>query len=512
MKMKSIFFKAGFAAMLLTAIQACTNLDEKVYDRTLDTDFGKNEDQLEALVGPLYGGIGDYYGNFAGLNAVTDEQIVPTRGGDWKDGDQWRRLEMHTWDPALDDSQFNGLWTWMYGNTGRINQLLTNPDVKNNTKLYAQLRVIRAFYHYLALDNFGNGIIITEKDAEIVEGATPSLPKQVTRQQMYDFVESEILAAMPDLSREIGGASYGRMNTWVAHMILAKLYLNAEVYTGTPQWQKAWAECDTIIEKGTFSLNPDFFANFAVKNEGSPETIFATPMDKTKRTGLSIQFATLHYKHQLTYDMGAAPWNGYATAEEFYDPFEDDDIRKDMWIIGQQYDIDGKPLKDDDLDMVIKKEIPLFEMPAGADGRLRGARSQKYEIQLHNHTSGNSQDNDFVVYRLADVYLMRGEASWHLGNKQKAADDFNYVRSRRVAPGGTLTPFDANITEDDMYAERGRELAWEYHRRQDMIRFGKFGEAFGLKKTKDDKDYTLFPIPQSQLNLNPGLIQNEAYR
>jgi len=184
MKMKSIFYKAGFVAVSLVALQACTNLDEKVYDRVVDTNYGKNQDQLESLVGPIYGSLGDYYGNFAGLNAVTDEQIVPTRGGDWKDGDQWRRLEMHTWNPSQDDGQFNGIWTWAYGNSARINQLLTNPDIKSNAGLYAQLRMVRAFYHYIAMDNFGNAIIITEKDAEIKEGASPSLPKQATRKQI----------------------------------------------------------------------------------------------------------------------------------------------------------------------------------------------------------------------------------------------------------------------------------------------------------------------------------------
>src|SRR5690349_17279365 len=135
--------------------QACTNLDENVFDQIAQDKYGHNPEQLASLIGPLYGGLGDYYGQFSGINAVTDEQVVPTRGGDWKDGDQWKRYEQHTWDPTLDDGYFNGLWTWIYNNITSINQQLANPSVTDPTT-QAELKTLRAFYHYLAMDNFGN--------------------------------------------------------------------------------------------------------------------------------------------------------------------------------------------------------------------------------------------------------------------------------------------------------------------------------------------------------------------
>jgi hypothetical protein len=482
--------------------QACTDLDENVYDQLSQSEFGINDAQLQTLIGPLYGALGDYYGIFAGLNAVTDEQVVPTRGGDWKDGDQWKRLEQHTWDPTLDDGQFNGIWNWVYINVAKINQQLKNPAITaENTK--AELRTIRAFYHYMAMDNFGNVIIAADEDAASGEG--DALPSQSTRLEVYNFIEKELTDALPLLSDVVGGANYGRMTKYVAHMMLAKLYLNAEVYTGTPQWAKAKEQCDIIISSGKFSMAADFFSNFAVQNQGSPEIILATPMDKTKRTGFNTQFSTLHYKHQLTYDLGAAPWNGYCTAAEFYNSFADDDVRKKMWIVGQQYDISGVPMKDDALDMVITPVIPSFEMPAGAAGRLVGARSQKYEIQVHNKTSGNSQDNDFVIFRLGDVYLMRAEAQWQLGQKAEAAADINFIRALRNVPD-----FDATLTLDDILAERGRELAWEFHRRQDLIRFGAFTKPWTFKPASAETR-ELYPIPTSQMSLNPNLKQNPGY-
>ena len=210
---------------------------------------------------------------------------------------------------------------------------------------------------------------------------------------------------------------------------------------------------------------------------------------------------TLHYLSQLTFELGSAPWNGYCTYAEFYDSFEDGDIRKNMWLIGPQFDAAGNPLFDDGVPFEYTKEIPAFAMPAGPVARMAGARSQKYEIQ---RGATFSQDNDWVIYRLADVYLMRGEAYFRLGDEAKALEDINFIRTRR-----NVEPFVA-LTEDDILAERGRELAWELHRRQDLIRFGKFTEPWKFKPASGP-ERELYPIPFNQISLNPNLVQNEGY-
>jgi hypothetical protein len=294
------------------------------------------------------------------------------------------------------------------------------------------------------------------------------------------------------------------MNKPVADMILAKMYLNAEVYTGTPRWNDALTRLNNIVNSGKFSLAGNFFSNFTTQNQGSPEIILATPFDRTKQGGMNLQMRTLHYLNQLTYNLGSSPWNGFATVTEFYNSFNDADVRKQMWIVGQQFDAAGKPLKDDALPMVFTPEIPSFVMPAGAQGRLAGARSQKYEIQRNN--SFNDQDNDFVIYRYGDVLLMRGEAQFRLGNTTAALADFNTIRARAGMPA--YTP--AMLTLDEMLAERGRELAWEYHRRQDLIRFGQYTKAWRFKPATNNTKL-LFPIPNDQLVLNPSLKQNPGY-
>ncbi|SDK45159.1 Starch-binding associating with outer membrane [Catalinimonas alkaloidigena] len=486
-----LFSLAG-CALGFVAFHACTNLEEEVYDQIPQGEFGKNQEQLDALVGPLFGSLADYFGHYAALNTATDEQVIPTRGGDWKDGDQWKRVQQHDWNAQLDDNLFNGLWTFCYNNITSINQQLDNELITSElTK--AQLRALRAFYHYVAMDNFGNVII--------ADGQSSDTPEQSSRAEVYNFIEQELLTVLPNLPTDVV-ASYGRTNKYVAHMILAKLYLNAEVYTGTAQWEKAKAQCDSIINSNAYGLSGDFFSNFAVRNQDSPEIILAAPMDASARGGMNIQMRTLHYQSQLTYNLPQAPWNGYCTLAEFYNSFEEGDTRKQMWLVGQQYTATGDSIYDEGVPLAFTVTIPDFTMSAGPTARIAGARSVKYQIQAN--PPGTDQSNDFVIFRLADVYMMRGEAKFRLGDMAGAMEDINYVRERRGVEGFST------LTADDILAERGREFAWEYHRRQDLIRFGRFTDAWEFKPASTEAR-ELYPIPQSQINLNPKLKQNPGY-
>jgi hypothetical protein len=478
---------------LMLGTQACTDLTEKTYDVIPTDKFGNTADQQAALIGPLYNALGDYWENHFWLNTTTDEQMIPTRGGDWSDGNQWVRTYTHTWDPILDNGRFNGTWTWCYNTISKINIQLPNVTDKGTI---AELRALRAMFHYQAMDYFGN--VIIAEDAAVLS------PKQSTRAEVFAWIEKELLAAYPDLSETVGGAYYTRMNKYAVDMILAKLYLNAQVYTGTARWQDAINRLDTIIKSNKFSLANDFFSNFSINNQTSPEIILATAFDKTKRTGFFIQMATLHYKQQLEFNIGSSPWNGPCAVPEFYKSFTDQDIRKKMWMVGQRYAMDGTKLMDDNIPLILDPEVPALVMPAGADARVKGARCAKYEIQKNNPYS--NQDNDFVVFRLGDAYLMRGEAYLRLGKTTEALADINIIRTRAGVPAYTA----ATLTLDELLAERGREMAWEGHRRQDLIRFGQYNKEWRFKPASQ-AFRTLFPIPNDQLNLNKNLKQNPGY-
>jgi len=490
--MRKYIINGALAVFMLLFSQACTDLSETTYDVIPTDQFGNTPEQQAALIGPLYTSLGDYFGRYAELNTTTDEQVIPTRGGDWGDGGAWRRLYLHTWEVVADNGRFNGMWSWCYNSITSINLQLasvTDPAVQ------AELRALRAFYHYIAMDHFGNVII-----ADKIGGDSPV---QKTRAEVFAWIESELLAVYDNLSDTAGGTYYGRFNKYVVDMFLAKMYLNAQVYTGQPQWAKVVDYTSRVIDDKKYTLVSDFFSNFSVTNHNSTEIILATPFDKSKRTGMNIQRRTLHYLNQLTYNLSLSTWNGYCSLENFYNSFEDHDLRKNMWLVGQQFNKDGTQLFDDGLPLSYNPVIPSLEMPGGPVTRMAGVRSQKYEIQ-RNNTVGD-QDNDFVIFRLSDAYMMRGEANYRLGKTAEAVEDINIIRRRALVEEFTT------LNDDILLAELGREFAWEYHRRQDLIRFGKFTAPKTFKANTSPEYRTLFPIPKDQLDLNPNLRQNPGY-
>ncbi|MFM6913969.1 MAG: RagB/SusD family nutrient uptake outer membrane protein, partial [Aquirufa sp.] len=220
--------------------------------------------------------------------------------------------------------------------------------------------------------------------------------------------------------------------------------------------------------------------------------------------GMNFQMRTLHYANQQTYGLGNSPWNGFCTLADFYNSFESNDLRGAMWIKGQQYAASGAKLKDaKGADLAFVADWDKDQMTdADAVYQVAGIRSQKYEIQKNN--PNGDQSNDYVFLRLADVILMRAEAAFRLGNTAQALADVNSIRTRSGVAALTT------ITADDILAERGRELAWEGWRRNDLIRFNKFSTARKFMSVTD-KTRELFPIPQPRRDANPLLTQNPGY-
>jgi starch-binding outer membrane protein, SusD/RagB family len=490
---KSLVYLALAGAITMAS---CTNLEESVFGVIPKEGFGGTPEQLAALLGPAYAGIRDYTWNIHNAETTTDAMLVPTRGKDWYDGGDWLNYHRHTWPTT--HGPINGIWGWLYeSGINTINQLI--PQVEGNDNAIAELRAVRAFYYLIALDTFGNVPLITETSSGQVTNST--------RAQVYAFVEKELTESIPNL---VDGPAYGRINQMTANGLLAKLYLNAQVYKGAPEWQKVVDATTKIIGSGRYSLEASFFDNFAVRNEGSKENIWALPFDRFQAGGMNIAYRTLHYQSQLTYGLSGQPWNGFCSLAEFYNSFDNADVRKRMFITGPQFAADGKTqlLTDAGLPLVFTPEVRKDEfVSSDPDYQGAGARLGKYEIQRNNSVS--DQDNDWAMLRLADIHLMRAEANLRLGKTADALADINPIRNRAgVAPMTALTL-------DDILAERGREMAWEGWRRSDLIRFGKFTEVggkFTSKFMKNPAAHTiLFPIPQQRLDANPGLKQNPGY-
>ena len=338
----------------------------------------------------------------------------------------------------------------------------------------------------------------------MTETSTGGNPTNNTRAEVFAFIEKSIkdnMALLPKTDTKT------TINYYTAHAMLAKLYINAEVYTGSPKWAEAEAAADSVINGGKFSLSANFFSNFSTRNGGSTENILTLPYDENNAQGFNIAQMTLHYLSQNTYNLQEQPWNGYASLEEFYNKFDNADARKASFIAGPQFASDGVTrLKDisaeatdpDGQDLTF---TPTINMLGPNAFRQAGVRIGKFEFASG---AGANLSNDYPLIRLADIILIKGEAALRQGKTAAALTAVNQIRKR--AGMAELT----SVTLDQIFDERGFEMFAEASRRTDMIRFGKWSQPWWEKGTSEPHR-TLFPIPLQQINANPNLKQNPGY-
>lgn len=491
--------KTYFLIPLMVISVSCFELEQEVLDGITPEQLANsnNPQLINVLKASAYQRI---VGSWGGHNSIwslhevaSDELAIPQKGADWEDGGQWIRVHRHQYLPT--EESVNNAWVYCYTAIGDINLLLLQfPDL---AELQAELKVLRAMVYLWLIDAYGNVPIITEQ-------TTDPTPPTNTRQEVFNFIESSVKDNMALL---IEANTRTTVNKWVAHAILAKLYINAEVYTGTAKWAEAEAEADAIIAGGVFSLNSNFFGNFSTTNDNSPENIFTLNYDENNAGGFNLAQMTLHYESQKTFDLQEQPWNGYASLEAFYNSFDDDDARKRSFIVGPQFASDGvTPLIDNaaeanDPDGPAVNFTPSISMLAPNALRQEGARVGKFEFA---RGAGPNLSNDFPIFRYGDILLIKAEAALRRGQSGVALGLVNEIRDRAGA-----SPL-ATLTLDELLAERGREMYAEGYRRSDLIRFGRYNEAW-WEKPASAPTKNIFPIPFQQLQVNPNLQQNPGY-
>ncbi len=538
--------------------QACTNLDEELYSEVVPANFFKTDAQFVAALGAAYTQFGGYA--TGDINEVqemtTDEQVVPTRGSDWDDGGTQRRLHLHAW--GYDDGFMNNPWDFCYSGVSTANRLIyqfqtladggqVDADV---AKAYiGELTTVRSFFYWQLVDLYGN--VPYDND---YANALPA-PPQIPRATVYANIITDLEAAVPALTENVDGTTYGRMNYWAGKFLLAKLYLNAQVYSGTAEWDKVISECDEIINSGKYTLESNYFANFNVDNSSSKEFIFAIPYDQIFFQGFNLDMATLHYGSQYTYNLTGQPWNGYCTLEKFYNSYEDADLRKGdvgtvdgpqvrrgNFLAGYQYtlagakviddgadgaDPDGKPLNFGNMgDLIDGQPAPQINELGPQAWRQSGVRIGKWEFQIG---ATENMSNDYSVFRYADVLLMKAEALWRKSGSATDAGALALVNQVRERAGlSDLTSLDGKLSFDltgpvvsggELFNERGREMFAEHSRRQDLIRFGFWSMVAKWvlpyhnvgDVLKSDAYLSLYPIPKAKLATNKSLVQNPGY-
>lgn len=370
-----------------------------------------------------------------------------------------------------------------------------------------EARFLRALYYYFALDLFGNVPFVTELDKI---GAF--LPKQISRADLFAYIESELVDILPDLAAP-GTNEYARADQAAAWMLLAKLYLNAEVYlgAGNGRYTDAITYCNNIINSGAYQLHNNYPELFMADNHRlRTEIIFPIAEDGTHTQGYGGMTFIMHAaiggaQDATAYGIKAGDgWAGNRFTNAFVNTFDDlsgnTDSRIMTFTTGQALDINT---------------VTLF---------TEGYLSTKFRNMTSANVRGANDvfpDTDFPLFRYADVYLMYAEAVVRGGTGGSLSTALGYVNQLRQRAYGDNSGniSTAALTLDFLLEERGRELYWEAQRRTDLIRFGKFtGDSYvwdwkgGVKAGRSTPDHlTLFPIPAFDRAINSNLEQNPGY-
>ena len=498
---------------LILSMPACTNLDEDVYDKIPADQFGKTDAQINSIIAPIYKSLkqvwpGDF---FCLIEETSDMALSPTRrGGDWWDGGAHMEMKLHTW--TARNSIIRNPWnacTEGITTCNKVYNVIENSEMEAELKQRTlfEIRGIRAFWYYMLIDNYGNAPLATDFN-------NTELPTITPRKELYDFVVKELNEIKDGLREDVTNSSYGKFTKGAAYTLLAKMYLNAEVWTGTPNWQGVVDACNKVMEL-PYIIEPDWKASFVVNNQNSKEIILPICFGRSDG-GNHLHYRTLHYLSPIALGMTLGTWNGICAQPDYVKQFDTEDKRyTGSFMIGPMIDPStGRVLvTGHGRDLIHTIDLTMIEGSFkegtlwGEVNQEDGARVNKWEYEVG--LSSSEQENDFAIFRLADVYLMKAEALIRSGqDNAEATRLINVIRARGF---GNDSQNHTNATLDDLYKERRFELAWENVSRQDMIRFGKFLDPSYLKPDRSSDYRLLFPIPQTAWERNNKLVQNPGY-
>lgn len=499
----------------------------------------------------------------------TDEAIIPARNGNYDDGGQYRLLHLHTWNS--DHPTVGSVWQWGFQAINTCNTMIQQFNkaaaTPMKTSSIAEARAVRDLFYFFLMDLYGNIPIVSDT----VPG--PIAPHTRPRPEVFAYIENDLKSILGSLPTAVGQPTYGHATKWMAFALLEKMYLNAQVYTGTPRYTDAVAMADSILNSGLYSLDANYGSVFAPTNgPGVKETIFAIPYDANLIKGNQMtRYGFASYVYPM-YNLPNAGSVAMSTDSGFYHQnfgFPGDS-RDTFWLRGPQkyfpgqaintalypssiwgllqqlypaaiypttnatldanyngvknpnvlYSLGSAPASTVFWQVTYRDSLVLrgdaIKMDVGDDilAQCEGIRSKKFYPDPNENPQTQDQNNDFPVFRLADVLLMKAEAILRgapatsvKGTLQTPVVLMNMVRSRVGAQ-----PAADPITVDSILPERAREFAWECWRRNDLIRFGQFENGWGFKAPgAADATRQIFPIPTTELSTNQNLTQNPGY-
>lgn len=558
MKQFKKILKYTAVALPLLVMSACTKLDENIYDQLISDAFYNNKNEVISAVLRPYthanawttpSGQNSWYR----LSELTADQLAwPTKGRHGEDGGIWKRLHYHTW--TVDDPAVTGPWTLMWWGLGLCTEPIEALEKRDISKMgitqtekdayIAELKLLRAYHYLRIMDLWGNVPIVTKV-------GEPLNPPTQSRTEVFNFIEKEIKENI-DKAPKLSAGMIGRMTQAGGYAMLVELYLNAQVWTGTPRWDDCIAAANKLIngeaggQNGAMALDPNIVDAFKPNNHTSKEAIFSIAYEfQAGNFAPSWPSEFYHFQQRFIYGGHRNGNDGIVVIPGVYPTFNENDLRKTNWLLhgpqmrfdnptqpviasgGNEYD--GKPLvfvdnirKNSSVQTDAEREALPSNMSLGEENS--GVRFNKYK--LGNQTAGpggvppahpNYNSTDWHVYRLTYIYFAKAEAIMRKNNGAANAEAVQLIndskkRAYTAADWVTMAYTPATLTMDELLAERGREFIFEGFRRQDLIRWDKYTKASWWDHQPSQEFRKLFPIPNQQLLLNPNLVQNPGYQ
>ena len=536
--MKNII-KITLAAAVLGITASCTDLDVDVKSKY--TEYPNDPIAIEGKMSDVYYSFRQALGN--NYNRVqtfsSDEATGVSFGTDYFDKGENIHPSIHNFMSSDDPASY---WADLASGITKCNKII--EEFKETPKVAAPARLMRAFYHFILMDSYGDVPVLDHLPAD--NEAVVRSP----RKEVAEFIEKEVKESLPDLSDKNDASTYGKPNKWMAEALLVKLYINWGVYTcgDVTKYDVATTKnskldecvkyCDYIIGSGLFNLNDPYRKKFMFDNGPQiKDFIYAMPYDKVSAQGL------LYGRYRAFRRIDDGDTEGYyggkmgkscagicAMNPEFADLFclEGDD-RNDAVLKGKVFIHDAITGEETDKPYIYKgtqleltKTITLQEgglatLNCGAtpDGWRQGYRSIKFYPNPNEYSAYNRyQSNDVPIFRYADIILTKAEAVKRgatATNGDTPQSLFNQIRSYVHAP---LLDHDPSLQE--ILDERGREFFDENWRRNDMIRFGTFESEYGFHRHSNpdarfDKTCRILPVPDDILKENTNWEQNPGY-
>jgi len=428
-------------------------------------------------------------------------------------------LNFNKWTASHD--QVKGIYARFYFGISLCNLFLDQTTALTDAKTVkqrAEVRFLRALNYYYLMDLFGN--------VPFTEVVSLAPPKQIKRADLYIWIEKELKAIDPNLAAPLTN-SYYRVDQVAEWMLLDRLYLNAEVYTGTANWAAAKTYAKKVMDSG-YKLNPSYAQLFMADNAGTfdgstntapQEIILPIACDgvKTQSYGNSLfLIASIHTTGMPDWATSEG-WGGNraraALANKFFPSGipSGTDLTKLTAFAGDKralfFGWDISETKSTDPMTIINTGI--FK---------QGLSVTKYtNVRFDGKKSNDAKftDTDVPLFRVAEAYLSYAEASMRLGDAATALTTINQLRDRTSGSAPALS----SISLDRILDEWSREFYFEGRRRTDLIRFGDYGgsdytwdwKGGTAAGTKFNKIYNLFPLPSDDLNVNPNLTQNPGF-